>query len=395
MTKHWPSGDEFMQIDTAKNPYVLCMGYRQPLAEALGKARIPYTVVHPQPLKKLPPDVDHVLISELSAKPTHLKKLENLLEQHCIRPTHVIAGTEAAVIPASFIRRYFGARLSEQTLIRRCSNKAEMKRYLKAKNIPMTKFIISTGRETARELIQELGLPVVVKPVYESGGRGVRICPDIQTLEQSLGRHLLYESFIDADEGSVESFINKGEILFTNITEYFVRRHANIVPASYASDEIQQFLALNEQVIKKLKINWGMTHLEFYRNNEGLYFGEIALRPPGGYIMHLIQQAYNFDPWEAFLNIEIDRDTSFPKRPSGYAACWIHHPGPGHVKSIAETSQLKGLVRHKLKVGIGDFIESRVGVGNDVGYSLFASQTVDDLKESLSSTAITDMIQLT
>ena len=33
----------------------------------------------------------------------------------------------------------------------------------------------------------------------------------------------------------------------------------------------------------------------------GLLFGEIALRPPGGYIMNAMHHAYGFDPWAAFV----------------------------------------------------------------------------------------------
>lgn len=53
---------------------------------------------------------------------------------------------------------------------------------------------------------------------------------------------------------------------------------------------------MNHQVIKALNIKWGLTHLEYYGDRNGELFGEIALRPTGGYIMELIKCAYDFDP---------------------------------------------------------------------------------------------------
>src|SRR5690606_5219991 len=118
----------------------------------------------------------------------------------------------------------------------------------------------------------------------------------------------VYESFINAPEGSIESFINNNEILFTNITEYYKKTQANLLPAPFSKDELQQIQNLNEDVISKLNIQWGMTHLEFYRHPNGLYFGEIALRPPGGHIMAILKTAYGFNAWEALLAVELNHD---------------------------------------------------------------------------------------
>ena len=38
--------------------------------------------------------------------------------------------------------------------------------------------------------------------------------------------------------------------------------------------------------------------MEVFLGEEGPVFGEIAARPPGGYLMDLIPRAYGFDPWE-------------------------------------------------------------------------------------------------
>lgn len=371
-----------------ENPYVLVVGYRSEIAKSLEKFQISYSIVSDKKIKKIPKHAEHVLVSGYAH---HLiEKLDSLR----IAPTHIIAGTESAVFPASRLRRHFGARTSEQALIRRCSNKAEMKKYLSDKGVPMTPFIISTGNESASKVIQELSLPIVVKSVSGSGGRNLEICRSENELEKKMGKNLIYERFVDAPEGSIESYVNHGQILFTNVTEYYVKGTSNIVPASYSKKELEQLLEFNATTLKKLKINWGLTHLEFYRHKNGTLFGEVALRPPGGYIMKLLKAAYDFNPWDAFVSVELDKDFTFPNSPVSFAACWVYHPGKGIVKSIKKDPHLPTLVSHKIKVKVGQKINERLSVGEDVGHSIFISKDVDSLKKDLNSKDLKTLISV-
>ncbi len=369
-----------------QSPYVLVMGYRKELAKTIEKLGFPYSIVTNKPLKKTPTKVDHIIDCDFTQQV--IAEIENLK----IRPTHVIVGVEAAVYMASIVRKYFGARMSELTLVRRCSNKSEMKRYLFDKAVPLTPFIVSKGSESAEEIIEKLSLPVVVKTVEGSGGRNLVFCKTKDMLKKHMGKGLIYEKFVDAPEGSIESFVNNGEILFTNVTEYYVKGFCNILPATYPEEEIKSLLDFNSQVLKLLKISWGLTHLEFYRHPDGVLFGEIAIRPPGGYIMTLIKKSYGFNPWEALVHIEMDQPFQFPKKETQYAACWVHHPGPGKAKIKDVTAPLQSLIKHKIKVKDGQPILPRKSVGEDVGYSLFASPDPTELKKDLDRTEVRSLV---
>lgn len=379
-----------------KHSYVLCIGYRQQLAKALYKKGIPYSIYTDKKIKKEPKGVDQIIYGDIPSTTYKVRKMFEKISSLGVQPNFVIAGTEAAVYPASLLRSAFGARLSEHSMIRRCSSKAEMKAYLKQKNIPMTDFVIGTGQEKAKELIKRLSLPVVAKRVNDSGGRGVVICQSLPELEEQMGPGKIYEKFIDAPEGSVESFVHKGEILFSSVTEYYKKGVSNLVPASYPEDEIQEILELNKKVIKELRIVWGLTHLEFYRDAKGLLFGEVALRPPGGYIMKLIEEAYDFDPWQAFLQVELGEKPDLPKslKASHFAACYIYHPGPGEVKKVNQELKLKTLSKHKVKIAVGDVTASRTGVGEDYGYTLLKSESLEDLLNDLKNPQLQHVVEI-
>lgn len=369
------------QPQTSK-PYVLCVGYRQGLARVLYKKQIPYSVLTDKELKFIPKGADTVVFQNYKDA---LDRLDDLKHKLPKAPTHIIAGAESAVFPASLIRAYFNARASEHSMIRLCTHKAEMKTYLNDRIVKMTKFIVDEGHFSTKEIINKLGLPVVVKEAESSGGRGVKICQSIDEflIHKKWGR--VYESFIDAPEGSIESFINNNEILFTNVTEYYKKTQANLLPAPFSADELQQIIDLNEDVISKLSIQWGMTHLEFYRHHDGLLFGEIALRPPGGHIMAILKTAYGFNAWEALLAVELNQDFSFPEKASKYAASVIHHPGAGVIKNIhdLDLDSIPSMIKHKIQAKVGDKVSARESVGRQLGYSILANKNVEELKWDL------------
>ena len=102
--------------------------------------------------------------------------------------------------------------------------------------------------------------------------------------------------------------VNKQEAEI-NVTEYHRIGHCNLVPAHYSEKELELIHELNRRVIKALKIKWGMTHLEYYLTDEGILFGEVALRPPGGHIMDCMSIAYDVNIWDHFIDVELLQKT--------------------------------------------------------------------------------------
>ena len=245
--------------------YILIIGYRQQLAKAIHKLGIPYSIVSEKPIKTLPRGVDDIVITPFSRIDPE-RGVEGLNPR--LKPTHVIAGTESGVFPAAALRRIYNARRSSHTLLTRCTDKTAMKTYLSKHKIPMARFVIHRRGLTAEELVSELGLPVVVKDRLNSGGRNVVIAKTVEELRPLLESKRLYEEFLDAAEGSIESFVEGGEIIFSSMTEYHITKFANVVPAGYPPDEIERIRSLNCEVIKALNIKWGLTHLEYYRTSQ-------------------------------------------------------------------------------------------------------------------------------
>ena len=361
---------------------VLVIGPRRGLIEVLQARGIPFSVWQEKRLYRVDPP--HLtLTAPFSNSITRIREQvrRSFPGQ---RFTHVIAGTEAGVMVASVARRLLGARPSSTVTSSRCRDKFLMKQHLSGFGIPMTRFMADTADLSAEELFAALGTPLVRKWRKSSGGRGIEYLRTAQEFREGSHEHCLLERFVDAPEASIESFIGNGSIRFTSITGYEVKGHTNYVPAQLDGKMSMLLRDLNTRVIEALRIPWGMTHLEVYLTPAGPLFGEIALRPPGGYIMNALQHAWEFNPWEAFVAMELGEDFVFPQQPSAWAAAEVLHPGPGKVAAVRGKQQVlshEGVREFRIKVKAGDQVEARSALGQDAGFVVHVSDTAEQRRE--------------
>ena len=357
-----------------KDYRVLVIGPRRGLVEELRERGIPFSIWQTRQLFNVPAPERSVIAPLWSSAEKNREQIRKSLPGQ--RFTHVIAGTELSVLPAAVARRQVGARLSRTTTVTRCRDKLHMKQHLAGFGIPMTRFLADSASLDPRQVFAELGAPVVRKFRKSSGGKGLTLLERPQDYVPGNQGACILERYINAPEASVESFIDKGKIQFTNITAYHRKGHSNFVPAVLEMALNETLLALNERVVSALGIAWGMTHLEVYLTKNGPLFGEIALRPPGGYIMNAINHAWDFNPWSAFVAMELGEAFSFPEQLSQYAASEVLYPGAGRVTAVRGKSRVldeQGIREFRVKLKVGEYLEARVGLGQDTGHIVHAS----------------------
>jgi biotin carboxylase len=369
---------------------LLIVGFRQDLIRACKELGLPFLLWtereprfhHPGALNFI-----HPYSSSKKHLSTSLKQIQHTLSE---KIETVIPATEKSVVASSLIARKIGAKGIEPITAWRCTDKLLMKNYLSTKSVPMARYQPFKTNQSLKSLGDHLHWPIVAKFRNESGGKGVDIARSPTELEPLLARGRMFEQFLDCKECSIESLVVNGQIVFTNITEYYKKRHINILPANYDDDTTNQILALNQSVIDALEIKNGMTHLEMYLTEDGPYFGEIAHRPPGGYIMKLIELAYGFCPWRAYLSASMNQKPTVYQKPRCYAAAHVIYPGEGSIASLdlAAWKNLKtraGIQRVKLKVSEGDILGRRISSGQDAGYVIQQDQSYDALIKEVNS----------
>ncbi len=297
----------------------------------------------------------------------------------------VFALTEGAVLPAARIRRRLGLAGDPPEVATRATDKLEMKRAVSRAGIPCARFVGAEGTGPG-ELVERLGLPLVVKDRVGSGGRGARLVVRRDELTEPLAPGRLAESFVDGVEMSVESLVAQGRVAFSNPTEYLRVRWANVVPAALEPATLAAVLDLNARAVAAIGVRDAFTHMELFLTPDGPVFGELAARPPGGYITDLIELAYGFDPWRAWLRLGLgEKPAAFPP-PARSAGALLLHPGAGVVRRVAGVERARGapgVERLKLRVEPGAAVAERLGVSQEVGHVLVTGRDRDQVAARL------------
>ncbi len=243
-------------------------------------------------------------------------------------PLSVSAVATGSVVAAAAIRDYYGLPGISPEVALRCHDKLVMKKAITAAGIPCARWLETREDTTAASLIDRLALPLVLKLPIGSGGRGFVCCQTAAELTPELRPGLLAESYIKGTEMSIETFRSRGRTVFRNHTRYLEPRWASIVPASLSVSEHAAIHSLAERVHDALGIENGITHMEIFLTDDGPLFGEIAARPPGGYLMELMHRAYGFDPWEAVLRLAAGESFEFPDAARRAVGAWMLYPLP-------------------------------------------------------------------
>ena len=297
----------------------------------------------------------------------------------------VVAATESSVMLAAMLRGHLGLAGTTLEVAELAHHKFTMKNRAREHAIPITNYHLIMPGDSPAQLISQLGLPMVVKPVDESGATDVHVLRDVEEVEKLAKPGRLAETFVTGTEVSVETFVSDGKPLFHNITDYLHQWQKSIAPANLNPSLNEEILAINDQVIEAFGITQGMTHAEFYLTESGPVLGEIAVRPPGGYYMELIEKAYGFDTWETYVAIETSMPLdALPQRADCFAAIYIIHPEEGKVIQISGDKKIKkmpGVFEFELDLVVGETVADHVNTSNECGHVLLSA----DSKESILS----------
>lgn len=302
-------------------------------------------------------------------------------------PDAVIALTERAVIPAAAVREAYGARGAPVQRARLWRDKLVMKGRIREAGLPTAEVRAIDATTAAPALVGALGVPVVLKPRDASGGRGMVVARDAGEVRAALKDGWIAERYVRGVELSVESLVQRGAVVFENVTEYLRPGWANVVPAALPERVDAAVRRLNRAAVEALEVEDGLTHLEAFVVDDdpdeepSIVFGELACRPPGGSIMELLERAYGFDPWQTHIELELGRAITPPQAPRATAGVWFLHPGEGRVVAVDgldRARQVEGIARVECSLVVGQLVARREGTGQHTGRIVADTGTRDE-----------------
>lgn len=351
-------------------------------AERLGRPVV--AVVEKAPGPRAAARLAGVVVAPFDPEPEPWAAVADAVRGH--DPAAVVPLTERSVPPAAHLAAALGLPGLTAEAARRCSDKRAMKRAARAAGIPCADVVEAEDGLSGAEIVERLGLPLVLKSAVGSGSRGTRIARDAADVPDALPPGWLAEAFVDGVEMSVESLVVDGQTVWISPTQYLEPAWASLVPAPLSDADRAAALALAEAARVALGVTAGMTHAELFLTPDGPVFGELAARPPGGHLMPLIHHAYGADPWEAVLRVAVGEPHGMPAEPTRVAAVRLLHPGPGTVTAAEGADAVRampGVEACALRVGLGDAVGPREGTGQEVGHVLVTGATAGEAEARL------------
>ncbi len=215
----------------------------------------------------------------------------------------VLANWEPVTILAARIRERWGMPGMSVDTVRAFRDKQLMKERVAAAGLRVPKSKRVRSESEIRAAVEEIGYPLVLKPIAGAGSADTHKVRDAAELDKVLKliRHVQEascEEFIEGEEFTFDTVSIGGTPVYENIAQYLpkpieMRSQQWISPVIITVKDmyqprLQPGVTLGRNVLKALNMGDGFTHAEWFLTPKGeAVFGEIGCRAPGG---HLVDQ---------------------------------------------------------------------------------------------------------
>lgn len=225
-----------------------------------------------------------------------VREAKRFSEKHEIHAV-ITAGTDASMTVAAVANslnlpgiRYVDAEAA--------SNKIKMRKRLKEHNVPIPGFHPVWSIQDARDALDFLSFPLVMKPADNMGARGVIKVGNREELQLAFKHakkfcptgEMILEEYMEGPELSVDALSFEGEIYMTGIADriiekepYFIEMGHNM-PSSLPKSVLDEVECVMRNGMKALGITLGAGKGDIKVTKTGVKVGEIAARLSGGFM---------------------------------------------------------------------------------------------------------------
>lgn len=221
---------------------------------------------------------------------------------------------------ASALREHLRVPGMGETTTRYFRDKLAMRMRAKEFGQRVPAFVHILNDDAIRAFCDTVPGPWVLKPRMAAGTIGIRkvrtadeLWPMIDALGDRASNHLL-EQFVAGDVYHVDSVVNDREVLTSVVSRYgrppFDVSNAGGVFTTElvergSADEIA-LQAFNREVLRALGLVRGVSHTEFIKSGDGLYyFLETSARVGGAHIVELVEAATGMNLWSEWAKVEL------------------------------------------------------------------------------------------
>lgn len=264
----------------------------------------------------------------------------------------VIGVLEQLQVQLAQVREHLGIDGMDVGTAHNFRDKAQMKSVWRAAGVPCARHRLADSAEAAYGFASEVGFPIVVKPPAGAGAKSTFRLDDADELRVWLStappapdRVAMMEEFLTGDEGSFDSVLVDGELVWHSISNYIptpleVLRNPWIqwlvlFPRHIDGPEYDGVRAVVPQALRALGLRTGFTHLEWFRRPDGsVAISEVAVRPPGAQISSMLNLAHDFDLYSAWAQLQVYGSFDPPSRTWAVGTAFLRGQGSGRITAV-------------------------------------------------------------
>ena len=274
------------------------------------------------------------------------------LNGHLGEVQRLLAVLEQLQVPLAQVREHLGIPGMDAATARNFRDKAQMKSVLRAAGVPCARYRLAESAAAAAEYAVEAGYPLVVKPPAGAGAKSTFRLDDAEDLRVWLeaappapDRMAMVEEFLTGEEGSYDSVMIDGQVVWDSISRYFptpleVLRNPWIqwivlMPREIGGAEYAGIRELAPAALRALGLRTGFTHMEWFRRPDGsVAVSEVAARPPGAQITSMLCYAHDFDFYRGWARLMVDGSFPPPERRWAAGTAFLRGQGTGYVRAV-------------------------------------------------------------
>lgn len=276
-----------------------------------------------------------------------------LLERRHGKLHRVLGILEALQVQLAEVRQALGIAGPSPATAELFRDKAQMKDELRRHGLPCARHKLLHSFQDAEEFVQQVGLPIVLKPPAGMGCKATWRINDVDSLRGALAAvrpsaesPVLAEEFLRGAEYSYETITVGGKVQFVSGSRYFPTplevmetpwmQWVCVLPRTLLGPEWQEAHELGERAVTSLGLSTGFTHMEWFRRSDGsLAIGEIAARPPGAHIVRMNSFAHDADMYRAWARAVVDEAFDGPfERKYSVGCAFLRGAGRGRVLRV-------------------------------------------------------------
>jgi hypothetical protein len=307
----------------------------------------------PPPLDGVEPFADLMGVIDIHDSNQVVDAARTLSEKHGPLD-QIVTAHETLLEPVARANEAFGLRGMSVAAVRRALDKSSLKRILGQAGINAARGQLISSAVGARQFVDEVGLPIVLKPLGGSGGLAtwcVRRVEDLELalelMQPSLENACLAESHLSGQELCLDTITIANEPQFSSICCYHPTilealedlqiQWSCVMPREITDDRLRQFTEQGLRAVRALAVGNAVTHMEgFLLEEGGCAFTDVTLRPAGARIGPMMGFAYDMDSHFAWARAAVDGCFDGPwERKYAVGTCFLRGTGSGRVEHVS------------------------------------------------------------